>query len=298
MWSSAPQWQNRRMSLSRQQGFVEAPMEVVWDLISDVERHPEWWPRVLEVEVEGVEEGCTYRQLTQTPVGKDEMHLLIEGRDELRSLRIRCVNTGTFVRFAITGAQEGTFVDGEMGMDPLNLKYRVFDTVIGRRYFASWLQATLAALGEAGARTASDDANVEIVRRGFTALQAGRFDEIFATLADDVRWEGIPGVAPCESRADVEHTIRANYDAGAFTEAFEFAVAGGRVLVGMRMRGEVLEGPNAGRDENWIVFTLRDGKVIHMQDFVGRDEALRAVGDRGLEPRTSSLSETRSNQLS
>lgn len=136
------------MSLCRQQGFVEAPLAVVWELIADVERHPEWWPRVVEVECEGLDEGCTYRQVTQTPLGRDEMHLLIESKDELRNLRIRCVNTGTFVRFGLTGAQEGTFVDGEMGMDPERVHHRVFDAVVGRRYFDSWLRATLEALRE------------------------------------------------------------------------------------------------------------------------------------------------------
>ena len=137
------------MSLSRQQGFVEAPVDVVWELISDVERHPEWWPRVIEVECEGLDEGCTYRQLTQTPVGKDEMNLMIENKDELRALKIRCLNTGTFVRFGITGAQDGTFVDGEMGMDPQNLRSRLIDATVGKRYFTQWLAATLSALRDA-----------------------------------------------------------------------------------------------------------------------------------------------------
>jgi hypothetical protein len=139
------------VSLCRQQRFIEAPVEVVWDLIADVERHPEWWPRVLEVDCEGLEQGCTYRQLTQTPIGKDEMKLLIEGREDLRSLRIRCLNTGTFVRFLITGAQQGTFVDGEMGMDPHGVRARVIDAVAGRRYFGRWIEATFDALGEVAA---------------------------------------------------------------------------------------------------------------------------------------------------
>ena len=134
------------MSLCRQQGFIEAPVEVVWDLIADVERHPEWWPRVVEVECEGLEEGCVYRQVTQTPFGKDEMNLKIEDRDDPRRLHVRCVNTGTFIRFDLTEAQGGTFADGEMGMDPQRVHMKVFDAVIGKRYFASWLDQTMEAL--------------------------------------------------------------------------------------------------------------------------------------------------------
>jgi hypothetical protein len=137
------------MSLCRQQGFVDAPVGVVWDLISDVERHPEWWPRVIEVECEGLEDGCTYRQLTQTPIGKDEMNLLIERRDELRNLHIRCLNTGTFVGFEITEARGGTFVDGEMGMEPQGLRARVIDATAGRRYSSDWISKTLVALEDA-----------------------------------------------------------------------------------------------------------------------------------------------------
>ena len=137
------------MSLCRRQGYIDAPPEIVWDLIADIERHPEWWPRVIEVQCEGLEEGCTYRQLTQTPLGKQEMKLLIEERDEVRRLHIRCLNTGTFVRFDLTGARGGTFVDGETGMDPQGITARLFDAATGRRYFNSWMTKTLVALDQA-----------------------------------------------------------------------------------------------------------------------------------------------------
>ena len=87
---------------------------------------------MVEVECEGLDEGCSYREVVQSPVGKEEMDLLIEGREELRNLGIRCLNTGTFVRFEITEAQGGTFVDGEIRKDPRRLVHRVFDAVAGR----------------------------------------------------------------------------------------------------------------------------------------------------------------------
>ena len=127
---------------------------MVWDLISDVERHPEWWPRVIEVECDGLDEGCTYRQLTKTPLGVDTMNLLIADRDELHRLHIRCLNTGTFVRFEITEARDGTFVDGEMGMEPQGVRARVIDAVAGRRYFADWMGKTLDGLRDAARRRA------------------------------------------------------------------------------------------------------------------------------------------------
>ena len=144
--------------MARRQTFIEAPLEAVWKLIADVERHPEWWPRVVEVHCDGLEEGCTYREVTQTPFGRQQMDLLVDGLEDCRNLSIRCLNTGTFVRFDLTEAQGGTFVDGEMGMDPADFGYRVFDRVAGRRYFSSWMAQTLVALDEAARAAAADGA--------------------------------------------------------------------------------------------------------------------------------------------
>ena len=144
------------MSEARQQVWIDAPVPVVWELLADVDRHPEWWPRVLEVECEGVEPGCTYRQLTQTPLGKDKMMLRVDRFEGCEELLIRCVNTGTFFHMVLTEAQDGTFVDGEAGMeDPRKLQYRLFDAVMGKRYFRNWLDQSLEALREAAAQRAT-----------------------------------------------------------------------------------------------------------------------------------------------
>jgi uncharacterized protein YndB with AHSA1/START domain len=135
------------MSEARQQAFIEAPVDVVWELLEDVDRHPEWWPRVLEIECEeDFEPGCTYREVIQGPVGKDDMLIRVDRMEDCKELLIRCVNTGTFVHWLLTEAQEGTFVDARFGMDPSKLQHRVFDWVAGKRYFRSWLLQSLDAM--------------------------------------------------------------------------------------------------------------------------------------------------------
>jgi uncharacterized protein YndB with AHSA1/START domain len=143
------------MSLARQQAFIDAPVPAVWELLADVDRHPEWWPRVVEVECDGLEAGCTYRQVTQTPFGKDEMNLFVDGLDECRNLSIHCLNTGTFVRWQMAEAQGGTFLEGEMGMEPDKLSMKTFDMVVGRIYFRNWLRQTMEALAEVAPERAS-----------------------------------------------------------------------------------------------------------------------------------------------
>ena len=42
----------------------------------------------------------------------------IERLEDCEELSIRCLETGTFVRFVLAEAQGGTFIDGEAGMEP------------------------------------------------------------------------------------------------------------------------------------------------------------------------------------
>jgi hypothetical protein len=142
------------MSDARRETFIDAPVRVVWELISDVNRHPEWWPRVVEVKCEGLEEGCTFREVVQTPIGRDEMELNVEALENCENLSIRCINTGTYVRFLLTEAQGGTFVEGRMGMDPQGIGNRVLDTLVGQRYFRGWLAQTVEALDRAACERA------------------------------------------------------------------------------------------------------------------------------------------------
>jgi uncharacterized protein YndB with AHSA1/START domain len=134
------------VSDARRQTFIAAPRKVVWGLIADVERHPEWWPGVIEVECEQVGAGCEYREVMKVPFGKGERNFKIEEFDDPACFHIRCTNTGGFVQMDLTDAQGGTFVDGRAGLDPRTLGFKVFDRVMGAGYFGRWLDESLEAI--------------------------------------------------------------------------------------------------------------------------------------------------------
>jgi hypothetical protein len=74
------------------------------------------------------------------------MELRVDRLEDCKDLLIRCVNTGTYVRWTLTEAQEGTFVDATFGMEPKTFQYRVFDWTMGRRFFRNWLEESLDAM--------------------------------------------------------------------------------------------------------------------------------------------------------
>ena len=49
------------MSCYRQQAQIDVAPAVIWDLVGNVERHPEWWPRVIDVQCDGLEQGFQLR---------------------------------------------------------------------------------------------------------------------------------------------------------------------------------------------------------------------------------------------
>ena len=63
-----------------------------------------------------------------------------------------CRLRGGYAHWLLTSAQGGTFVELEIGMEPRRLGDRLFDMALGRRYFRSWSEESLRALGEAARR--------------------------------------------------------------------------------------------------------------------------------------------------
>ena len=138
------------MSGHRVQAHLDAPVEVVWELVATPTRHPEWWPRVVEVRGEQFEQGDEYAQVTETPLGRTATtNFLLERRENLRQVRLSCQQTGMYADWLLTPAQGGTFVELEMGMIPKHLSDRLVNAAIGRSYFRRWASGSVDGLRDA-----------------------------------------------------------------------------------------------------------------------------------------------------
>jgi hypothetical protein len=84
----------------RHQAFVPAPVPQVWELVGRPERHPEWWPEVVEVQGTRFGRGCSYCHVTQDEHGVNETTFVIDRLTELKELAVRCAETGMYMRWA------------------------------------------------------------------------------------------------------------------------------------------------------------------------------------------------------
>ena len=145
------------MSATHSQALIEAPPKRVWELVGDPRRHPEWWPRIVEVRGQEFDEGSNFAQVTKDPGGSIETTMAIDRLEELNAIHLRCTNTGTYSRWVLTEAQGDTFVDVEFGMDPIGVKYKLFDGAFGKLYFRRWLSQSLDALQEVACGQSAED---------------------------------------------------------------------------------------------------------------------------------------------
>jgi hypothetical protein len=128
---------------STQQTFIEAPIELVWELVGDPNRHPEWWPEMLEVECADLKEGCRYRGVVKGPFGAAPHDLVVDRYQDCSEVSIFCDGTGVTTRYVLTGAQGGTFVEGCFTIEPNSIGMKVLGAVTGRRFMHAWLESSL-----------------------------------------------------------------------------------------------------------------------------------------------------------
>jgi uncharacterized protein len=126
--------------------------------------------------------------------------------------------------------------------------------------------------------------NVEVMRRGYAAFNRGDFDAVVADFARDFEYVAIgviPGITGVyrgrEGFKRFMRTFWGEFD-DARSEVNEFVDAGDQVLVTQTVHGRGKQSGAEGSWTFWILWAVRDGKVVRGQGFTSRDQALEAAG--------------------
>jgi ketosteroid isomerase-like protein len=121
--------------------------------------------------------------------------------------------------------------------------------------------------------------NLETVMIDFLgAIRRGDFEAAKGLLDPDVSWQGLREEWVCHGGEEVIDTFRWGLEQRREIDALEFTRADDRVVLGARgpsitaVDDEPLEG------QIFNVFTLRDGRIVRIDDYRGRREALTAAG--------------------
>jgi ketosteroid isomerase-like protein len=112
----------------------------------------------------------------------------------------------------------------------------------------------------------------------FGALRRGDFDAAAGLLDPDITWQGLREDWVCHGREEVIDTFRWGLAERREVDALEFTRSDEQVVMGARGPSitEVGDEPLEGQIFN--VFTLRDGRIVRIDDYRRRTEALSAAG--------------------
>jgi uncharacterized protein len=125
----------------------------------------------------------------------------------------------------------------------------------------------------------SEQDNIEVIKRGYEAFAAGDVETVMSQFDDDVEWvqpgdSAVSGTFHGKSEV-MEHLGRLAEKG--LTVKLNRLIADGDTVVALT---EVTAGGETGRDAD--VFTLRDGKTVHVQTHGDTSLLARVYGKKQL----------------
>ena len=110
------------MSSWRQQALIEAPVADVWNILIDPTRGPDWDEDLIAVTgvPTKIEKGSTFEVTGRGPLRlKSTTTFKVEELDDMHELKMKCQFSGFYAHWLLTDAQDGTFAEVELGIEPL-----------------------------------------------------------------------------------------------------------------------------------------------------------------------------------
>jgi uncharacterized protein YndB with AHSA1/START domain len=113
------------MASWKQQALIEAPVAEVWDILCDPARGPDWDKDLIAVTgaPTKIEKGSTFDVTGRGPLGlKATTTFKVEELEDMHELKMKCQFTGYYAHWLLTQAQDGTFTEVELGIEPVESK--------------------------------------------------------------------------------------------------------------------------------------------------------------------------------
>jgi ketosteroid isomerase-like protein len=115
-----------------------------------------------------------------------------------------------------------------------------------------------------------------LAREGFAAWRHGDFAAVEALLDPAAQWRWFePGEWDCDDRDAVMRTLRERHAQGFADADMEFVGRSQEQVIVVSYPSRI--GGEEWPDETATVITFRSGRVVRMQDYRTRDEALEAT---------------------
>lgn len=120
--------------------------------------------------------------------------------------------------------------------------------------------------------------NLDVLLAAYQRAGRDGVDAVVDLLDPHVEWIAVePGRWDCHDREQVLDTFRHQYDHGVRADFGEPIEAGDKIILDVRPYWQDEHGKQSG-ERLWQVLTMRDGKIVRIQDFTDQAAAHQAVG--------------------
>ena len=121
--------------------------------------------------------------------------------------------------------------------------------------------------------------NLEVVVAWLDAMRRGDLSAVEALLAPDVVWRGLPPDAVCHDRIEVLNMLRADelHEGLRSIDALELVAGDGTVVLGVRSPELTKLSDVSLEGQLFNVFGLRNSRIVSIQDYARRGDALAAA---------------------
>jgi limonene-1,2-epoxide hydrolase len=119
---------------------------------------------------------------------------------------------------------------------------------------------------------------LEVVVGWLDAMRRGDLDDVERWFDPDVTWRGVRDAAICRGREEVLEMLQGSLEGRLGADAVELIAGDGAAVLGAKVPGLAEIGGVELRGQLFNVFRVGCGRIVAVEDYAHRDEALAAAG--------------------